>query len=161
MVSTTALFINVFVLICFIASLLKDREKSAMGLKAALKTFIRILPSFLIVLLFIGLVLGFVSQEVISQFLGEKAGIAGVLTAATLGAILYIPALFAFPLAASLLDADASVSVIAAFITTLTMVGIITLPLEIRELGKSFALLRNSLSFIAALIIGIIMGVIL
>ncbi|MEM2989786.1 MAG: permease [Halobacteria archaeon] len=161
MVSTTALFINVFVLICFIASLLKDREKSGMGLKAALKTFIRILPSFLIVLLFIGLVLGFVSQEVISQFLGEKAGIAGVLTAATLGAILYIPALFAFPLAASLLDAGASVSVIAAFITTLTMVGIITLPLEIRELGKSFALLRNSLSFIAALIIGIIMGVIL
>jgi uncharacterized membrane protein YraQ (UPF0718 family) len=161
MVSTTALFINVFVLISFIASLLKDREKSAMGLKAALKTFIRILPSFLIVLLFIGLLLGFVSQEVISQFLGEKAGIAGVLTAAALGAILYIPALFAFPLAASLLAQGASVSVIAAFITTLTMVGIITLPLEIRELGKSFALLRNSLSFIAALIIGIIIGVIL
>ena len=48
-----------------------------------------------------------------------------------------------------------------AFITTLTMIGVVTLPLEIKELGKKMALLRNGLSFIIAIVIALIMGVIL
>ncbi|HDH27594.1 MAG TPA: permease, partial [Euryarchaeota archaeon] len=46
-------------------------------------------------------------------------------------------------------------------ITTLTMVGFVTLPLEIKVLGKKLAILRNLFSFIIALIIAVIMGVIL
>jgi hypothetical protein len=49
----------------------------------------------------------------------------------------------------------------AAFISTLTMVGFVFLPLEIKELGKRFALTRNAMSLIAAVIIAIIVGVIL
>jgi len=41
------------------------------------------------------------------------------------------------------------------------MIGIVTLPLEIKELGRKMALLRNGISFIVAIIIGIIMGIIL
>jgi hypothetical protein len=49
--------------------------------------------------------------------------------------------------------------VIAVFITTLTMVGFMTLPMEISIMGKRFTLLRNVLSIIAALIIGLLVGV--
>ena len=80
---------------------------------------------------------------------------------ASLGAILHIPSLISFPLAASLLENGASVTSVAVFITTLTMIGIVTLPLEIKELGRKIALLRNGISFIGAIIIGIIMGIIL
>ena len=52
-------------------------------------------------------------------------------------------------------------SMLATFITTLTMIGMVTLPLEIKKLGKKFALLRNGLSFIIAIIIALIMGVLL
>ena len=41
------------------------------------------------------------------------------------------------------------------------MIGTITLPLEIKELGKKVALLRNGISFIIAIVIALIMGVIL
>ncbi len=77
------------------------------------------------------------------------------------GALMHIPALLSFPLAASLLYNGASISAVAAFITTLTMIGTITLPLEIKELGKKMAILRNGLSFVIAIIIALIMGAIL
>jgi len=41
------------------------------------------------------------------------------------------------------------------------MIGIVTLPLEIKELGKKVALLRNGISFVFAIIIALIMGSIL
>ena len=74
---------------------------------------------------------------------------------------MHIPSLIAFPLAASLLKGGASITAAAAFITTLTMIGTVTLPLEIKELGKKVALLRNGISFIMAIIIALIMGVML
>jgi len=77
------------------------------------------------------------------------------------GPLMHIPALLSFPLVASLLYNRASISAVAAFITTLTMIGTITLPLEIKELGKKMAILRNGLSFVIAIIIALIMGAIL
>ena len=54
-----------------------------------------------------------------------------------------------------------AVTAVAAFVTTLTMIGTVTLPLEARELGRRFALLRNGLSFVLAIIVALIMGAIL
>jgi hypothetical protein len=51
--------------------------------------------------------------------------------------------------------------VVAVFVTSLIMVGFVTLPLEIRYFGKKAALLRNALSLIAAIIIGGLIGLFL
>jgi uncharacterized membrane protein YraQ (UPF0718 family) len=125
------------------------------------KSFFRILPTVLVIIVIIGLFLAFVSPTEVIKFAGEQAGFAGILIIAVAGAILYIPALISFPLAASLLQSGAGVAAVAAFITTLTMVGVVTLPMEIKELGKRMAFLRNGLSFIIAILIALIMGVIL
>jgi hypothetical protein len=45
--------------------------------------------------------------------------------------------------------------------TTLMMVGVVTLPLEIKYFGKKVAISRNILNFIAAVIIGLVVGIIL
>lgn len=157
----TAIFINVFACGCLIFSFIKDRRKTKQSLLGAVKSFIRILPIVFIIIIFIGLLLGFVPQTQISKIVGEHAGFWGVFLIALLGAIMHIPSLISFPLAASLLKNGASITAVAAFITTLTMIGIITLPLEIKELGKKVALLRNGISFIFAIIIALIMGIIL
>lgn len=157
----TITFINIFVLGCLIIALIKDKEKAKQALIVGLKSFFRILPMVFIIIILIGLLLGFVSQTQISKIIGENAGLGGVLLASLLGAIMHIPSLISFPLAASLLESGASVTAVAAFITTLTMIGTVTLPLEIKELGKKVALLRNGISFIMAIIIAIIMGVLL
>ena len=77
------------------------------------------------------------------------------------GALMHIPALLSFPLASSILENGASVTAVVAFITTLTMIGMITLPLEIKMLGKQIALLRNGISFVIAILIAFIIGMIL
>ncbi len=153
--------INIFVLISLIVSFFKSKEKSLQGLRIAVKSFIGMMPYILIIVLFIGLMQGFLSKEIITQYLGKSSGFGGVIFAGLVGAILHIPSLVSFPLVASLLESGASVMIAAAFITTLTMVGFVTLPLEIKILGKKIAILRNLFSFIIALIIAVIMGVIL
>jgi len=67
----------------------------------------------------------------------------------------------AFPLVGSFVNVGASIIPAVAFLTTLTMVGIVTFPLEKKEFGFKFALVRNLLSFVAALVIAMAMGVIL
>lgn len=159
--SVTAIIINVFAIIGFGIAFFKDTEKAIQSLKVGFKSFFRILPMILVIVVIVGVLLGFVPPEQIVKYFGEQSGILGVLIIGGVGAITHIPSLIAFPLSASLLESGASVMAAAAFITTLTMVGTIYLPMEIRVLGKKFALLRNILSFIVAIIIAILMGLIL
>jgi uncharacterized membrane protein YraQ (UPF0718 family) len=159
--NVTVLAINLLAAAALVVSFIKDRKKTVAALKAALRLFLRLLPFFVLVILLIGLLFTFLPPEKLSSIIGEQSGFSGVLLTALLGAVLHIPALISFPLAASTLEMGASVTAVAAFITTLTMIGVVTLPIEIRELGKQRALLRNGLSFIGALLISLLMGVIL
>ena len=154
------IFINGFVIILLIISFSKDKMKTKKSLLIALKTLGKIAPSILSVILLIGIMYGLFSDK-IALFFGQENGIIGFLTIALLGSVIHIPSLLAFPLAGSFLSEGASISSVAAFITTLTMIGIVTLPLEIKTMGKKFAIYRNSISFIIALIIATLMGVIL
>ena len=157
----TAIMINLFAFACLFISFHKNKEKTKQSLKVAIKSFIRVLPLVFIIIIFIGLLLGFVPQSQISRFVGEQAGFRGVLVVALLGSVLHIPSLISFPLASSLLESGASITSVAVFITTLTMIGVVTLPLEIKVLGKKMALLRNGISFVIAIIIALIMAAIL
>src|SRR4030042_1627625 len=97
----------------------------------------------LLIIWTIGFVLGLLPTEVISRTIGREAGFMGVALAAVVGSIVLIQAFIAFPLAGSLLRGGANVSAVAAFVTTLVMVGIVTSPLEAKCFGKKFAFWRN------------------
>ncbi len=159
--NTAAIIINLIAFVSLIIAYSQDKKKAKKALKVALVSFITMLPMLIIILLIIGLTMGFLPEDMISRLIGNKSGISGTILAGFLGSVMQIPSIFAFPLSAMLLEKGASVSVVASFILTLTMVGLITLPMEIRELGKRFAILRNVFSFFIAIIIAIIMGMIL
>lgn len=144
-----------------LASFIKSKEKTKKAFKVGGKAILKSAPSLLAVLGIVGLTLGVLTPETISKLVGAEAGFTATIFAAILGAITLIPSLVAFPLAGSLLRSGATIMTISAFITTLVMVGLVTVPLEIKELGKKFTILRNGLGFISALIIAGIMGVIL
>jgi uncharacterized membrane protein YraQ (UPF0718 family) len=99
--------------------------------------------------------------DLISRVIGQDSGLKGVVLAALFGSVVLIQAFIAFPLAGSFLRQGASVTAIAAFVTTLVMVGVLTAPLEAKFFGKRFTLWRNSLSFIFAIVIALLMGVVL
>ena len=64
-------------------------------------------------------------------------------------------------LAGELTKLGISLAAITAFILTWVTVGIVQLPAESMLLGKKFAVLRNILSFISAILIGLIIQLIL
>ncbi|RKX94230.1 MAG: permease [Spirochaetes bacterium] len=157
----TVVFINSAAVLGLIISFYRNKQKTRQALKIALKGFIKMAPAILILLILVGLVMGFFKPEVISSLLGDQSGVLGIVLASIAGAVLMIPSLIAFPLTASLVESGASIMVAAAFITTLTMIGFVTLPIEIKEMGKKLTLLRNGISFIIAVVIALLMGALL
>ena len=157
----TVIIINLIAVVWLIFSVVRNKNKTKESLKIALKTFLRTFPIIIIIIIFIGFLLGFLPPDIISKIVSEQGGFLGILVTAVLGSVLFVPALISFPLAASLLNGGASIMSVAAFITTLTMVGVVTLPLEIKEMGRKLTILRNVFSFVFAIIIALIMGVIL
>lgn len=153
--------IDALVAVCLAVSLVKSREKTWQALRVAWFALRRMAPMILAIIAVIGLLMGFVPPKWIAGTIGPDSGPLGVLIAALLGSVLIIPGIIAFPLARSLLDMGASVMSIAAFVTTLMMIGFVFIPLEVQLLGKKFCVIRNSLSFAAAIIIAVVIGIVL
>lgn len=154
---TIALYAAAFA--ALLVSLIKSREKTLLALKKALKAIENILPQFLSILIIIGMMLAVLTPEQISKFIGSESGWFGILTAAILGSVTLVPGFVAFPLAAALLKSGAGYMQIAAFISTLMMVGVVTLPVEIKYFGRKAAAARNIAAFVFSLIVALVMGV--
>ena len=138
-----------------IVSLIFNREKTWKGIKSGARMFINLLPPFITVLILVAFVLTLLPKEILIQLMGEEAGLTGFAIAAVLGSISLIPGFIAYPLSAILIKNGLGYPVIAVFITTLMMVGIVTLPLESKYFGWKAAVTRNLFSLTGALIIGV------
>ena len=155
------IYIIILTTILTLVSFIFDKKKTLKGIKKGAKQFINILPTLLSVIILISIVLYFVSDKVLMQYLGADAGLTAYFSAGLIGAVAILPGFIAYPLAGILVKSGVSLAVIAVFITTLKMVGIMTIPIEKRYFGLRVSLMRNTLSFIGALIVGITMALIL
>jgi uncharacterized membrane protein YraQ (UPF0718 family) len=144
-----------------IASFIADRPKTRAALAKAWKAFRGILPEFVAVIVIAGIILSFLNAQTISGLLGDESGWAGVLGAAVVGSVTLMPGFVAFPLAALILEQGAGLVQIAAFVSTLMMVGVVTFPVERQVFGTWVALVRNSLAFVFALAVAGVLGVVL
>jgi uncharacterized membrane protein YraQ (UPF0718 family) len=142
-------------------SFLKDRKKTKMALKKAWKSFENIMPQFLSVLIIIGIMLAVLSPETISKLIGRQSGWIGMIIASVIGSVTLIPGFVAFPLASVLLKDGAGFMQIAVFISTLMMVGIVTIPVEIKYFGKKAAIIRNAFAFLFSFVVAIAIGMVL
>jgi uncharacterized membrane protein YraQ (UPF0718 family) len=139
----------------------RDKKKTKMALKKAWKSFENIMPQFLTILAFLGMVLALLSPDVISHLLGQKAGWQGMIIASIIGSITLMPAFIAFPIAAMLLKNGAGLVQIAVFVSTLMMVGIVTLPMEMKYFGKKISIMRNIFAYLFSFIVALVIGVVL
>ena len=142
---TCSLYVMTAVLLC--VSFIKDKKKTALSLKRAWKIFINVLPQFIAILLLVEFLLAVVTPETIQHVIGAESGFLGMLIASLFDAVALVPVLVAFPIAAELLNNGAGISQISVFISTLTMVGLVTL--------------RNALAFLFAFAIAFIIGEVL
>ncbi len=142
-------------------SLIKSKQKTFAAMKKSKKMMGSMLSQIVGIIFLIGLILTFIPPSTIESVMGSSKTFLSTVIGAIAGSITLIPAFVAFPLVGSLVDAGASIVPAVAFLTTLTMVGVVTFPLEKKEFGVKFALTRNTLSFIFAILIALVMGVVL
>jgi len=157
----STILLIVLTVVALIASFVKDRKRTTNSLMSAKGRFLDTMTQILGILSLIGLILAVVPESYIKSILGSESITLSTLFGAIIGAITIIPAFIAFPLSSSLVKGGAHLIAIAAFITTLTMVGFATMPIEIKHFGKKFTFTRNLLSFILAILVALGMGVIL
>jgi uncharacterized membrane protein YraQ (UPF0718 family) len=139
-------------------SLLRDAGKTKKALLKGLKAFEGILPQFLVVLILVAATLAVLDTATISRFLGRESGALGVVLATLAGSVTLIPGFVAFPAAAALMRGGAGATQIAAFVSSLMMVGIVTLPMEMKYFGRRTAILRNSLAFLFSFAVALFVG---
>lgn len=136
----------------------KDKAKTRKALMKGLKALEGILPEFLIVVMIVAVVLAVFDPPTIALLIGSGSSWTGILIASLVGAITLIPGFVAFPAAAELLRNGAGVTQIAAFVSSLMMVGVVTLPLEIRYFGKKASVGRNALAFAFSIVAALFVG---
>lgn len=151
----------VIAIVLFVISLVKHKKKTIESMKKSKGMMGRMLSDVVAIIFLIGLILALIPPATIKDLFGSSNGFVAVIIAALVGSITLIPAIVAFPLVGSLVNVGASIMPATSFLTTLTMVGVVTFPLEKKEFGLKFALTRNILSFCFAIIIALSMGVIL
>jgi len=139
-------------------SAILDRKKTVMALKIAWKKFAKILPVFLTMLILVSIILFLIPDTMISHYLGNDSKFIGIVCASTFGSLTLMPGFVAYPLCGILLKKGVSYMVLAAFTTTLMMVGILTYPVEKEYFGVKVTVIRNVVSFFIALIIALVIG---
>ena len=141
--------------ILLLASLAVDRKKTIMALTKAWKALENILPIFLSIMLIIGIGLAVLSPQAISRLIGQRSGWMGIMLAAIIGSVTLIPGFVTFPLAAALLRGGAGFIQIVVFISTSMMVGVVTIPVEIRYFGRKVTMIRNTLALAFSFLVAI------
>jgi len=126
-------------------------RKASLRAIQTLKTF---LPIMIGVLLLVNLINLFINSYYSKLFTGNL--ILDPLIGALAGSISFGIPITSYIVGGELLKEGISLITITAFIMTWTTVGIAMLPLEIKFLGKQFALARNIINFIFAIIISIL-----
>jgi len=116
------------------------------------KMFLRMLPNILAVVLLSGFIMEFVPIGRLSNFLGGGFFVDGLIGAGV-GSISIGNPLISYVLGGELLDQGVSLMAVTALLVSWVTVGSIQLPAEMQTFGVRFALMRNGLSFVFALII--------
>ncbi|MFO8042704.1 MAG: permease [Alkalispirochaeta sp.] len=116
---------------------------------------VTVLPAVMILM---GLMTVFISNDMISRLLGGSAGIRGVILAFVLGTLPTGPLYVAFPFARSLRDKGASVMNITIFLSAWACIKLPQELVELRFLGWQFMATRLLLTILFVTAMGAIIG---
>jgi len=112
-------------------------------------------PALLGVVLLLGLVQAFVSQDVFTSLFSGNV-LLDTLWGACFGSILAGNPINSYVIGGELLKYGVSLFAVTALIIAWVTVGVVQLPAEIAALGKRFALLRNGLAFVLSIITALV-----
>lgn len=112
------------------------------------------------VIIFVGLLMAILDPKLIIKVIGDDSGFFGVVLASIVGSVTLIPGFVAFPTADLLLKGGAGYAQIGAFVSTLMMVGIVTMPVEVKYFGKKITIYRNVMAFVFSYIVAYVISLV-
>lgn len=126
------------------------------GLKVAGNTLWRNLLVLLLGFAIAGLAQVLIPQDLITRWLGEEAGIKGILLGCVAGGLVPGAPYAVFPLVASLYQRGAGLGMVVGFVSAWSLWSVTRLPVEIALIGPKPALARYALTFVVPPLAGIL-----
>jgi uncharacterized membrane protein YraQ (UPF0718 family) len=125
------------------------------SLSKAARTFVNILPIIVGMLLATSLVVTVFPDEIATGLFGH-GDFADAISGAAVGSIAAGHPLASYLLGGELLNSGVDLIAVTAVLVSWVTVGIVQLPAEAMILGMRFAIFRNSISFIIAIIVALL-----
>ncbi len=129
-----------------------DKKKYINAARSALRQLINILPVMFSIVLLIGLFNTLISKKILAGIFSGNPLIDNFL-GACFGSIFTTNPINSYIIGGELLKHGVSLVAVTSFVIAWVTVGLIQLPAEMTALGRRFAVLRNFLSFLSAIIV--------
>ncbi len=124
------------------------------ALRSSARQFANLLPILIGVVLLMGLFNSFISKEALDSVFSGSAGL-DTLWGACFGSILAGNPINSYIIGGELMDLGVSMFAVTALIVAWVTVGLVQMPAEIAALGRKFAIVRNSVCFVFAILVAI------
>jgi uncharacterized membrane protein YraQ (UPF0718 family) len=147
-VEPTTLVLGLIAVVLLIVALMRGRGVALAGVLAGGRTLWRNLAVLLLGFLIAGLAQVLIPRQVISQWLGGKAGFQGVLIGCVAGGLVPGAPQATFPLVAALYRSGASLGAVVGFVTAWALWSVTRLPVEIALIDTKPALVRYAVTFL-------------
>jgi len=134
--------IVIIVLALVIFGFAYTRDVHVQGLRSGLRMLLSILPLLVATFAIAGFVEVLVPKEKVAEWLGDQAGLRGIMLGCLAGAVTPGGPYVSFPVVATIYHAGAGIGTVVAFITAWSLWAVGRLPLEIGLVGARVTLIR-------------------
>ncbi len=138
-----------------ILSALKGLDTLELGFKKSFTTGAQFLPLLIIIFLMMGFIEVLLPEGFVRDWLSDSSGYKGILIAWVAGILTPAGTVMGFPIAAGLAKAGVGVGVLVTYLTSLALLSIMRLPLEIGFLGIQLFSIRFGISLFVPPLAGI------
>lgn len=157
---TTSLVLAAAAAVLLVLALRRGPDVAVDGLLAAWETFRRNLVLLVLGFVLAGLVQVLIPRDLVTRWLGEEAGVRGVLLGCLVGGLVPGAPYATFPLVASLYHAGASIGAVVGFVAAWSLWSVSRLPVEMALIDPRPALIRYAITFVVPPLAGILADVV-
>jgi len=148
-----------FVILVYLLLFVLQPEATQIALKVSGHLLVKIIPIFLLVILFMGITNYFLHPKIVSKYLGKTSGFKGWLLATSTGILSHGPIYAWYPLLKELRDHGMRSGLVAVFLYN-RAIKIPLLPLMIYYFGINFVVILLIYMIIASLLEGKIIEIV-
>jgi uncharacterized membrane protein YraQ (UPF0718 family) len=159
-VDVTTLILGAAAAILLVLALRRGSDVALNGLLAAWGTLRRNLVLLILGFVLAGLVQVLIPRQLITRWLGEEAGVKGILIGCVVGGLIPGAPYATFPLVASLYQAGASIGAVVGFVSAWALWSVSRLPIEIALIDPRPALIRYGVTFLVPPLAGMLAEVV-